>query len=293
MSSATASAAFGRFLLIPALILFLSMRPATASPPPLRIGLATFSTGTWATYGNLDGFTPRYYANGLERYEFNKLLALGLYGRVRDLPFFLSLPLQWTSKRYAPGADPGGGDRIAPGDAEIYLGRRIRRVEARAGLIFPGGYDRNDGDPWIGPGNIQATVGAAVNPDIARYSRRWEVSAEGKWAYALDDAVAKSGSWAFYPGGKISFRPSERWKVGLEFLGHWKSSYWSRPAGFGQSVLGRAGPPAQWNAGLVPCLFGEEYLTSHLALGLKAGHSLWGYRDAVSYNASAYLLWFP
>jgi hypothetical protein len=254
----------------------------------LDLGLAVLSTGTWATYGNLDGFDSRLYQDELKRYEFNKILALGLYGRILGQPAFFSLPWQWTSKRLKSGTE----DRIAPGDAEFYVGHRIGRVEARLGLIFPAGYDTDDGDPWIGPGNLQATLGAAVNPNITRFSRRWELAAEAKWAYALDDAIAKAGSWALYPNGKVAFRPSERWKGGLEGLGYWKSSYWGRSATFGEAVLGDDGPKAQWGAGLAAGLFGEVYFTQRLALGLKAGHSLWGYRDAVSYNSSAYLLWF-
>lgn len=275
-----------------ALVLGLSVLCAEAADrpaPPVRLGLAVFSTGTWATYGTLDGFSPRLYDNGLKRYEFNKILALGLYGRILGVPAYLSVPWQWTSRRREEGSE----NRVALGDGEFYAGRRIGRTEIRAGLIFPAGYDRGRGSPWIGPGNLQATLGAAVNPNITRYSRRWELGAEAKWAYALDDAIAKSGSWGFHPNAKVSFRPSERRKTGIEFLGYWKSSYWGRSADFGQSVLGRDGPRAQWNAGLVSSVFFEEYLNRNIAVGVKGGHSLWGYRDAVSYNASAYLLYFP
>ncbi|MDB5050876.1 MAG: hypothetical protein JWO30_3947 [Fibrobacteres bacterium] len=253
------------------------------------LGLATVSSGTWAAYGDLDGFVPKPYADGLERYEFNKIAVLGLYGTLAGQPAFLSLPWLWTSKRLYTGTV----DRIALGDGEFYLGQKLGGVECRAGLIFPAGYDTRDGDPWIGSGNIQVTLGAAVNPNITRYSRRWEFSMEAKVAYALDDAIAKAGSWGGYPSGKLSFRPSEKWKVGLEGLGYWKSSYWARSASLGQSLLGRDGPKPQWNAGLVPNLFVEDFLSAGLALGFKAGHSLWGYRDAAAYNASAYLLWFP
>jgi hypothetical protein len=98
----------------------------------------------------------------------------------------------WTSKRL----ESGSRDRIAVGDAELYLGWDFERAgitELRLGLIFPAGYDTRDGDPWIGPGNVQVTLGAALNPSITRYSRRWEISTEWKWAYALNDAIAKSG----------------------------------------------------------------------------------------------------
>ena len=262
---------------------------AAAKAQPVRLGLAVFSTGTWTTYGTLDGFSPRLYDNGVRRYEFNKILALGLYGRILGRPAYLSVPWQWTSRRLAGESD----DRVALGDGEFYAGHRIGKTEIRAGLVFPAGYDRGRGSPWIGPGNLQATVGAAVNPNITRYSRRWELGAEGKWAYALDDAIAKSGSWGFYPNAKISFRPGPGRKTGIEFLGYWKSTYWGRSASFSQSVLGKDGPRAQWNAGLVPSAFLEEYFSRNIALGVKAGHSLWGYRDAVSYNASVYLLYFP
>jgi hypothetical protein len=93
---------------------------------------------------------------------------------------------------------------IALGDAELYLGWGFERAgitELRLGLIFPAGYDTRDGDPWMGTGNVQVTLGAALNPNITRYSRRWEISTEWKWAYALDDAIAKSGSWGFFPSG--------------------------------------------------------------------------------------------
>lgn len=278
-----------------ALVLGLLASAARAAPepakpvPPVRLGLAVLSTGTWATYGTLDGFSPRLYDNGVRRYEFNKILALGLYGRILGVPAHLSIPWQWTSRRLEGESD----DRVAPGDGDFYAGHRIGRIEVRAGLVFPAGYDRGRGNPWIGPGNLQATLGAAFNPNITRYSRRWELGAEGKWAYALDDALAKSGSWGLYPNAKISFRPVEKRKTGIEFLGYWKSTYWGRSATFGQAVLGRDGPEAKWNAGLVPSVFFEEYLDRRFAVGIKGGHSVWGYRDAVSYNASLYLLYFP
>jgi len=79
----------------------------------------------------------------------------------------------------------------------------------------------------------------------------------------------------------------------LEILGYWKSSYWGRSASFPQAVLGKNGPKAEWKAGVVPILFVEDFLNRNLALGAKAGHSLWGYRDAAAYNASVYLLYFP
>lgn len=273
-------------MLIPAL---LASAVLAASPPPARLGLLTVSTGTWASYGTLDGFVPDPYSDGLERYAFNKLLVAGMYGQVFGQPAYLSLPWLWTAKRDGSGT----AHRVALGDGEAYLGRKVARAEVRLGMIVPLGYDRRDGDPWIGPGNIQVTLGAAVNPNITRYSREWEASAEAKWAFALDDAIAKAGSWGLYPSAKLSHRPADGWKWGLEGLGYWKSQFWGRSATLGQSVFGGGGPKAQWNAGLVPVLFGEWFVRPGFALGLKAGHSLWGYNDAASYNASAYLLYFP
>lgn len=274
------------------LLLLLTQGRAEAIPRKTSLGLATVSAGTWTAYGDLDGFIPGSYsgyANGLRRYEFNKIAVLGLYGTVFGQPAFLSLPWLWTAKH----ADKGSRHRLALGDGEMYVGQRMGMAEARLGLIVPAGYDTRDGDPWIGPGNIQVTLGAAVNPNLTRYSRRWEMSAEAKWAYTLDDAIAKSGSWALYPSGKISFRPAQQWKFGMEGLGYWKSSYWGRSAGFGESVLGQSGPKAQWGAGFVPNLFVEDFLNGNVAVGFKAGHGLWGYRDAATYNASVYLLYFP
>lgn len=274
-----------------ALTLALPGRPEAADRKT-SLGLATVSAGTWTAYGELDGFFPGSYSgypDGLRRYEFNKIAVLGFYGTLFGQPAFLSLPWLWTAKH----EDKGSEHRVAPGDAEMYLGQRAGVVEARLGLIVPAGYDTEDGDPWIGPGNVQVTLGAAVNPNLTRYSRRWELSAEGKWAYALDDAIAKSGSWAFYPSGKLSFRPTQPWKLGLEGLGYWKSSYWGRSATFGESVLGADGPRAEWGAGFVPNLFVEHFLDGNVAIGLKAGHGVWGYRDAATYNASVYLLYFP
>jgi hypothetical protein len=290
-----------------ALLVFLLLFPAAgaalAAVRKTELGLATVSAGTWTVYGDLDGFLPEPYSGGssgrlpgapgpLQRIEFNKIAVLGFYGTLWGQPAFLALPWLWTAKI----RDGGRDDRVALGDGEIYVGQRMGAVEGRLGLIFPAGYDTRDGDPWIGPGNMQVTLGAAFNPNLTRYSARWEMSAEAKWAYTLDDAIAKSGSWALYPSGKLSYRPSQAWKFGLEGLGHWKSSYWGRSATFGESVLGvtdGSSPKPQWGAGLVPNLFVEHFLNGNVALGLKAGHGFWGYRDAASYNASVYLLYFP
>lgn len=269
---------------------------ALAGTPPARktsLGLATVSAGTWAVYGDLDGFAAETFPGGgpdaLVRYEFNKLAVLGLYGTVFGQPAFFSLPWLWTSKRLESGAR----DRIAMGDAELYLGQKAGITELRLGLIFPAGYDNLDGDPWIGPGNVQVTLGAALNPNITRYSRRWEISTEWKWSYALNDAIAKSGSWGLFPSGKLSFRPIEKWRAGLEVLGSWKSSYWGRSADFSQSVFGKPGAKAEWKASVVPCLFGEYFLTPNLALGGKGGYGVWGYHDGATYNGSVYVLFFP
>jgi hypothetical protein len=257
------------------------------------LGLATLSAGTWGVYGKLDGFAPEPFPGGgpdaLVRYEFNKLAALGFYGTVFGQPAFFSLPWLWTSKRL----ESGSRDRIAVGDAEIYLGQKTGVAELRLGLVFPAGYDTRDGDPWIGQGNTQVTLGVDVNPNVSRFSRRWEVSMECKWAYAVNDAIAKAGSWGLFPGGKLSFRPTAKWRSGLEVLGSWKSSYWKSSANISQSVFGRPGVKAEWKAAMVPCLFWERFLTPNLAAGGKAGHGLWGYKDGASYNASVYILYFP
>lgn len=300
--------------ILPALLLMLA-----AFAPPVKaagasgekpwwrdhdLGLAVLSTGTWTTYGRLHGFRPEAYGNGLERYEFNKLLATACYGRIFGLPAFLGLPLHWTARR----GEGGDVHRIAAGDLEMYLGRRLGRegtcpggcMEGRLGLIVPAGYDRGlaftdpeaqgrDGDPWIGPGNVQVTLGAAANPNLTRYSRRWEASAEAKWAYALDDGIAKAGSWALFPSAKLSFRPSQRWKPGMEISGHWKSQHWGRSVELRRAFAA----DADWSAGAVATGFLEAYVRPGVAMGAKLGHSLWGYRDAASYNATVYLLYFP
>jgi hypothetical protein len=260
------------------------------------LGLAVLSTGTWTTYGTLRGFDHADYTDGRERYEFNKLLSMGFYGKAFGLPAYVGLPIHWTARR-AEGEDL---HRIAPGDLELYLGKRIRRVEGRIGLIIPAGYDRGlawttpegeggPGNPWIGPGNVQVTLGAAANPNLTRYSARWEASGEAKWSLALDDGIAKAGSWALFPSAKLSFRPNSTWKPGVELSGHWKSQHWGKAVDLSRTF----GADADWSAGAVATVFAEHYLRPGLALGLKAGHSLWGYRDDSSYNGSLYLLYFP
>jgi hypothetical protein len=274
------------------------MAAAPGSRPFWRdneLGLAVLSTGTWTTYGTLRGFQYQAFDDGLERYEFNKILSMAFYGKVFGQPAFLALPIHWTAKRLA-GEDL---NRIAPGDLEMYLGHRLGRAEARLGLILPAGYDRGlawtgpgegkAGDPWIGPGHVQLTAGAALNPNLTRYSERWEASGEAKWALALDDGIAKAGSWSLFPSAKVSFRPGPTWKSGVEVSGHWKSQHWGRSV-----ALRRAfGADADWNAGMVATPFLEAFLLPGTAVGAKAGHSLWGYRDASSYNGSVYLLYFP
>lgn len=263
--------------------------PADDSPPLAKLGLATLSAGTWAAYGTLDGFIPKPYDNGVELYAFHKPLVAGFYGQVLGQPAFLSIPWLWTEKRETARTR----HRTALGDGEVYLGHKAGKWEGRLGMIFPMGYDRDVGDPWIGPGNLQATAAIAANPNISRYSPKWEASAEAKFAFALDDAIAKTGTWGLFPSAKLSHRPGAEWKWGIEGLGYWKSSYWGRSATLNQSLFGGKGPKAQWNAGLVPILFGEWYAKPEFALGLKAGHSLWGYNDAASYTVSAYMLYFP
>lgn len=260
-----------------------------------KLGLAVVSAGTWTTYGRLHGFDRTDHARGVDRYEFNKPLSIALYGKVLGLPAYLGLPLHWTAKRQASG----DVHRIAAGDLDLYLGKRIRRVEGRLGLILPTGYrdfawtepeeKGRDGDPWIGSGNVQVTLALAANPNLTRYSRRWEASAEARWALAVDDGIAKSGSWALHPSAKLSFRPSQQWKHGAELSGHWKSQHWGKSVPLG-GIFGR---DADWGAGVMGTALVERYVLPGLAVGAKAGHSLWGYHDAVAYHASLYLLYFP
>lgn len=257
--------------------------------PESSLGLAVFSTGPWVVYGRHDGFAPRPYRGNLERLEFNKLISVGLYGRLLGVSAYAGLPLQWSAKRDIRG-DTG---RVAPADLEVYLGKRLGRVEVRGGMVVPAGYDTEDGNPWMGPGTVQVTLGAAANPNITRFSRRWETSAEAKWAYALTNGVAKAGTWGLYPQAKVSFRPVDRWKAGGELSGDWKSEYWGKSAGFTQSVLEGGAASATWSAGAVGTLFGEVFLNPRLALGAKAGHSLWGYHGGLSAHGSLYLLYFP
>lgn len=274
---------------------------AAAAPMPFwqrnDLGLVVLSSGTWTTYGRLDGFLAgEGYSGGLERYEFNKPLATALYGQVLGLSAFLGLPLHWTAKR----TEDGDVHRVAPGDLEIHLGKRLGRVEGRMGLIAPAGYDRGiawtspegkgkDGDPWIGPGNFHVTLGAAANPNLTRYSRFFEASGEAKWAYALTDGIAKAGSWSFLPSAKLSLRPDPALKPGVELSGHWKSQHWGKAV----EIRRAFDAEADWSAGMVATLFLEWFVTPGTAVGGKAGHSLWGYRDASSYHATAYLLYFP
>jgi hypothetical protein len=273
--------------------------PPAATKPAWKdhdLGLLVLSAGTWTSYGNLHGFSREEFRRPLERYEFNKLLSTAFYGTCFGLPAYLGLPFQWTANRYSDG----DVHRFAPGDLETYLGKRLGRVEGRLGLILPAGYDRGlahtspeakgrAGNPWIGPDNVQVTLGAAANPNLTRYSRRWEASGEAKWALALDDGIAKAGSWGLYPSAKVSFRPNREWKPGVEFSGHWKSQHWGKGVEL-QEAFGR---DADWSAGGVATLFLENYLRPGLAVGAKAGHSLWGYHGDASYNATLYLLYFP
>jgi hypothetical protein len=269
---------------------FAALASMPGSAADNSLGLAVFSTGTWTSYGRLHGFESAPLDGGLSRYEFNKILALGLYGKVLGLSAYAGLPLCWTSRRHEGGADE---HRVAPGDLDLYLGKRLGRAELRLGGQFPAGYEGRASLPWIGPGNTQVTVAAAVNPNITRFSKRWEFSAEAEWAYAVSDGLAKAGSWGLFPSAKLSHRPMPEWRWGMECLGHWKASFWSRSATFPEAVLGQGNRRPDWQAGLVPIAFGEYFLRPRLALGLKAGHSLWGYRDALSYNGSVYLLYFP
>lgn len=290
----------------PALCLCLGLGLSRAVPagkegggPPFwrdnELGLAVLSAGTWTAYGTLDGFIRKEYPDGLERYEFNKLLSTAFYGKVFGLPAYAGLPIQWTARR----SEGGDVHRIAPGDLEFYLGKRLGLVEGRLGMIIPAGYDRGmvwtdpgrgeAGNPWIGSGNIQVTVGAAANPNLTRFSSRFEASGEAKWALALDDGIAKAGSWSLFPSAKLSFRPSQRWKPGVEFSGHWKSQHWGRSVALREAF----GGDADWGAGAAATAFVESFLTPGTAIGAKAGHSLWGYHDGASYNASVYLLYFP
>lgn len=274
---------------------------AAAGPKPFwqrnDIGLVVLSSGAWTTYGRLDGFLiGDGYMGALERYEFNKPLSTAVYGHLLGLSAFAGLPLHWTAKR----TEDGDVHRVAPGDFEMYLGRRVGRVEGRVGFITPAGYDRDvawtspegkgrDGDPWIGPGNFQVTLGAAANPNLTRYSRFFEASGEAKWAYALTDGIAKAGSWSLFPSAKLSFRPSPTLKPGVEFSGHWKSQHWGKAVEIRKAFAA----DADWSAGAVATGFLEWFVTPGTALGAKLGHSLWGYRDASSYNATVYLLYFP
>jgi hypothetical protein len=217
-------------------------------------------------------------------------VGIAFYGGNRHFSWNANLPLAWTLRH---GVDVKRS-RWAIGDLSGYLGKRIGPVEPRLGFSIPAGYDTREGSPWIGPGTWQSTLGLAFNSRISPQSPEWEVSGECVHAHAWKSGVAKTGTWSLNPSAKVIYRPEYQWKFGAEGLFWWKKSYWGREADFSAAYGGEEdGRRPEWKAGLFAQVFSEWYFKKKNAVGLKLGHSLWGYRDKVSMSGTLYWAWFP
>ncbi len=273
-------------MVFPALLLLLLVLSMPEVDEKASLGLINLSSGTWATYGELDGFAISPPEDEVEKYVFNKLMAVALYGRLGQYGYHVGLPWQWTVKSLREDSE----NRVDPGDLTAYLSRRWGAFDARLGFVMPAGYDTRDGDPWIGQGNRQLLLGAGARKDLPALGVEGILDVEG--AYSLDNGIAKKGSWSLSPVLKFKKPLGPDMNSELYFSGSYKSYLWKEGAPLSR-FLGSSEGRANRNAGLVPGIAWETRLSPRIWVGAKGGHSLWGYRDKASYHASVFLNYYP
>ncbi len=276
-------------MVFPSLLLLLLIVSMPEIGEKTSLGLISLSSGSWAAYGELDGFEISPYEGEIEKYVFNKLLAVSLYGGLGRYGYHIGLPWQWTVKSLPEGSV----NRIDPGDLTAYLSKRWGLYNARLGFSLPAGYDSRNGDPWIGQGNRQLVLGTAARLPLTLLGSGAGGALEADGSYSLDDGLAKRGSFSLSPSVKIWKRFHPGLKGEFYLYSYYKSYYWSRGVSVSQSLWGAQGPAADRSAGIVPGLSVETRLTPKTHLGLKGGHSLWGYRDKASYHFAVFLNVFP
>jgi len=198
---------------------------------------------------------------------FNKLSA-HLYATLSETKLYVGVPLAWTvatngdSVKTDEGAvktDEGSikTQQVMLGDLSFYVGRRFAVVEPRFGAKIPLGYSTDFGRrAWIGPGNVRLRAGLGLNSAV-RETRTVAVSGEVMASVYLPGGVVHPGSWALEPSAKVSFRPREKLRLGLEVLGSYAYTRW------GDTYL-------EHSILVVPNLYGELQIRN-LAFGIKAG----------------------
>ncbi len=276
-------------MVFPSLLLLMLVLSMPEVDEKTSLGLISLSSGTWATYGDLNGYENSPYSGDIEKYVFNKLLAVSVYGRLGRYGYHVGLPWQWTVKSSRDGSE----NRVDPGDLTAYLSRKWFLFDARLGFVMPGGYDTRNGDPWIGQGNRQMLLGTGVRLPIHSIGTGADGSLEVEFAYSLDDGIAKKGSWSLSPTFKIQKRLNSGLNGEVYLMGFYKSYYWDRSATLAQSLWGANGPESDRKAGLVPGMSLQARLMPKVYAGIKGGHSLWGYREKASYHAALFLNVYP
>jgi hypothetical protein len=215
------------------------------------VDLLTVGSGSWL-------YVPRPFVHYATDY-YSKI-SVHAYGSTPSFTYYALLPLMWSyaNNDTAPGSS-GDKQQIMVGDFSGYIAKRFGTVEPRIGIKFPLGYSTDFAQKaWIGPGNIRLWAGVGLNSETIQTSDVL-FSAElmgalylGSWNAAVD-----VGSWNLAPIVKVSWRPSQAFKVGAELLGSFARSGW--------------GGTIETSFSAVPNIFGELSLTNRTALNIKAG----------------------
>ncbi|MBD3392953.1 MAG: hypothetical protein GF418_12680 [Chitinivibrionales bacterium] len=210
----------------------------------LSVDLVTTGAGSWIYIAKDAGSEVLY---------FNKV-PVNAYVSFMGFKAFAGIPLLW-SVRTKGGAYDNGLVRLA--DINLYVGRPVGPLEPRLGVKVPTGY-RTD-RVWIGSRNVKLQAGLGLNSEVREVGR---LNAAGEVMFDLylpgPNALAMWKSWELLPSFKISFRPVERTRIGLELLASVKSVYWAQD--WRETTLGT-----------VPNLYGEFALSDRVYLNLKAG----------------------
>lgn len=234
-----------KLLKITLFLIIIMFSNSTSNP----VSLFSTGIGSWMVLGKEENSGNHYY---------NKLY-VNSYLNLGPLKGYIGIPLQLViedSQKFKRA--------VAPGNLNFWIGKKILIIEPRIGFLVRM-YPTGSKYPWFGDGNIRIQGGFGLNSNV-REEKNINASGEIMFNIAIADfenaenpAYAKNGSFSVLPSFKLSWRPVDKIKTGIEVLGSFQYSKWIWEKHI------------ELKAGIVPNIFGEFFIREKFAISTKFG----------------------
>lgn len=209
-------------------------------------------------------------------YYFNKIY-LNNYLTLGPIKGYVGIPLQIVAQRVWSESEMQRVDTsgIRLGDLNIWIGKKVKFIEPRIGIKLPLFYPKDN--IWYGSGNIKIQAGIGLNANV-RDDNLLSNSGEIMFNIVVVDwtnsdnvknAHAYNGSFTLLPSYKLSLKPNDKIKVGLEILGSFSRTFWTWNNTNGDDE--RDDNEIELSASIVPNIYSEIFIKDKLALSTKAG----------------------